>query len=55
MYIKACQQILVHYSKRFFKENILDTILSIEDDPVLSVCLYNKKKFNFIYIFFVVE
>ncbi|CAF4661468.1 unnamed protein product, partial [Rotaria magnacalcarata] len=37
MYIKACRQILVHYSKRFFKENFLDTIISIEYDPVLSV------------------
>ncbi|CAF1015603.1 unnamed protein product [Adineta steineri] len=37
MYIKVCRQILVHYSKRFFKENFLDTILSIGYDPVLSV------------------
>ncbi|CAF3653364.1 unnamed protein product [Rotaria sordida] len=37
MYIRVCRQILVHYSKRFFKENFLDTILSIEYDPVLSV------------------
>ncbi|CAF3242289.1 unnamed protein product [Rotaria socialis] len=37
MYIKVCRQILVHYSKRFFKENFLDTIISIEYDPVLSV------------------
>jgi len=40
MYIKACRQILVHYSKRFFKENFLDKILSIEDDPVLSVRIH---------------
>ena len=37
MYIKACRRILVHYSKRFFKENFLDTILPIENDSVLSV------------------
>jgi len=41
MYIRACRQILVHYSKRFFKENFLDTILSIEYDSVLSVSLFN--------------
>lgn len=42
MYIRACRQILIHYSKRFFKENFLDTILPIENDPVLSVSLANR-------------
>ncbi|CAF1057142.1 unnamed protein product [Adineta ricciae] len=37
MYIKVCRQILVHYSKRFFKENFLETVLSIGFDPVLNV------------------
>ncbi|UJR30668.1 hypothetical protein I4U23_018192 [Adineta vaga] len=37
MYIKVCRQILVHYSKGFFKENFLETVLSIGYDPVLNV------------------
>ena len=43
MYIRACRQILVHYSKRFFKENFLDTVLPIENDPVLSVSHFHRR------------
>jgi hypothetical protein len=31
------KDLLICYSKRFFKENFLETILTIEDDPVSSV------------------
>ena len=37
MYLRVCRQVLVHYSKRFFKENFLETILSIDYDRVSSV------------------
>ncbi len=47
MYIRACRQILVHYSKRFFKENFLDTILPIESDPVLSVRQLSENQLEF--------
>lgn len=37
MYVKVCRRALVHYSKKFFKENFLETILSIDFDSVSSV------------------
>ena len=37
MYLRVCRQVLVHYSKRFFKENFLESILSIDYDRVSSV------------------
>lgn len=40
MFVRACRQILVHYSKKFFKEFLFEHILSLQNDPVLSVRIH---------------
>lgn len=49
MYVKVCRRALVHYSKRFFKENFLETVLSIDYDSVSSVSAAIRRAKNFVF------